>query len=144
MLKLSIRRMALATLLIAVFAQTGCSSKGKAGKTSTRKGEVKSIDLANRKVVMATTKKDGTSFSLEGTYTNETVVRINGRVMSMKDIKVGDKVEVVGRREGSGTNQQLIATEVKVTRIDSDWQETGKDAKPATDESGGANAEDKD
>ncbi|MCB9855903.1 MAG: hypothetical protein H6818_09480 [Phycisphaerales bacterium] len=131
MLKKHPLQIALASLLLLTFVQAGCSSKSSSDKTSSRKGEVKSIDLANREVVMMFTKKDGTQTPLKGTYTDETVVRINGRVMTIKDIKVGDQVEVVGRKEGSGTNQQLIATEVKVTRIEGDWQETGKDAKPA-------------
>lgn len=127
-------RISIAMLLALTIMPTGCSSKSNSDKTSSRKGEVKSIDLANRIVVM-TFMKGGEQREIPGTYTDETVVRINGRVMTVKDIKVGDKVEVVGRKEGSGTNQQLIATEVKVTRIDSDWQETGKDAKTSTDES---------
>ncbi|HPF41653.1 MAG TPA: hypothetical protein P5081_19460 [Phycisphaerae bacterium] len=125
-------RTALAAMFVFVSLQAGCSSKGGSSGAATRKGVVKAIDLANRKVVMTTSKGDGTEFSLEGTYTDETVVRINGRVMTIKDIKVGDKVEVVGRKEGSGTNRQLIATEVKITRNESDWQETGKSDKPAS------------
>lgn len=118
-------RLALTTFIVCFMLQIGCSSKGGSNKTYTRKGEVKNVDLTNRKVVMKF-MKGGQDKELSGTYTDETVVIINGRNMSIKDVKEGDKIEVVGRKEGTGTEAQFIATRVTVTRQDGDWQNTGK------------------
>lgn len=127
------RCLALTAFVGCLLMMTGCSNKGGSDKTYTRKGQVKSIDLANRKVVLSFMKGSETR-ELKGSYTDETVVIVNGRNMSVKEIKEGDKVEVVGRKEGSGTDAQFIATRVTVTRNDGDWQETGKSAKSKADD----------
>lgn len=127
-------------MLACVFSLSGCSGKGSAEKTYTRKGEVKSIDLNNRKVVLSF-MKGGSERELPGTYTDETVVIINGRNMTVKDIQEGDKVEVVGRKEGKGTDAVFIATRVTVSRNEGDWQTTGKGGKSASDDKSTAHAD---
>jgi len=119
--------LALAQLVAAALMSAGCSSDDDAPKTYSRKGRVTSVNHAAREVSMMTKDKRGVETPLSGTYTDETVVIINGRNMTIKDIREGDTVEVVGRKEGEGTDQRLVATEVRITRFEGDWQETGKD-----------------
>jgi Cu/Ag efflux protein CusF len=133
-------RMTLLAVVACCMLQTGCSSKGGSSKTYTRKGEVKSVDLTNRVVTMKF-MKGGEDRELKGTYTDETVVYINGRAMTIKDVKEGDKVEVVGRKEGNGEEAQFIATRVTVTRQDGDWQDTGKKPKSDAPETTAANSD---
>lgn len=129
------RRLAVTAMLGGALMIVGCSSKSGADKTYTKKGTIKSIDLSSRKVEV-TIIKGGEQRAISGTYTDETNVTINGRAASVKDLKEGDSVEVTGRREGSGTNATFIATSVRVTRTDSDWQETGKTPAPTSDDNG--------
>lgn len=110
----------------------GCSSGDDPPNTFSRDGRVTSIDHATRQVTMLTKDKRGEEMSVSGTYNDETSVIINGRNMTVKDIREGDAVKVVGRREGEGTNQRLIATEVIVTRYEGDWQDTGKSERDGT------------
>lgn len=116
----------LAILLLATPFGGGCASDDDAPKTYSRKGRVTSVDLASRRVTIMTKDKTGVEKPFSGTYTDETIVIINGRNMTIKDIKEGDTVEVVARKEGEDTNQRFVATEVRITRYEGDWQETGK------------------
>ncbi len=131
------RRLALLAILFAggVFVvQPGCSDESNdAPKIRSRKGTVKAIDLANRIVAMVSTDNSGNDITLEGTYTPETVIEINGRRADPKDVRVGDKVEVWGRKEGDGAEAKLVATKVVVSRAAStDWQSTGAAGGSAT------------
>lgn len=101
----------------------GCSGDGGKPKTHFRKGIAESVDVNTRTVSMLTEDKRGKETSLTGTYTDETVVQINGRNMSIKDIKPGDPIEVHGYQKDGG---QLVATKVIVTRTTKDWKSTGK------------------
>ncbi len=132
-MKFRIGSLMLALLLLAL--PSGCSDKD-GGKPKIRKksGVASKIDVENRVVSMTILDKTGTPRELQGTFKDDTVVMINGRTASIKDIRTGDKVEVEGYREGEGENQKLIAIRVTVDRPDEkDWKSTGKgdDSKPA-------------
>lgn len=114
--------------VLLMLTAVGCSDKGD-GKPKIRKrdGVVASIDLANRKVSMKTQDKSGNPQVLPGTFRDDTVVIINGRNMTLKDIRVGDKVSVHGYKEGEGLSQSLIATRVEVDRPEEqDWKTPGQ------------------
>jgi len=106
---------------------TGCSDDNKGPKIRKREGVAKSIDVENRKVSMSFTDKRGETHTLEGTFTDETVVFINGRSQGIKDIRPGDKVLVYGYTDGEGTDRRLIATRVRISRpAETDWKPAGK------------------
>ena len=115
---------------LAMLLSAGCSDKGD-GKPKIKKKEgiAKKIDVANRVVSMLITDKKGNQVELPGTFRDDTVVIINGRNMTIKDIKPEDKVEVHGYREGDDLSAKWIATKVVVTRPESqDWKTPGKPA----------------
>jgi len=70
--------------------------------------------------------KDGKEKTITGTYTDETVVEINGRNMTIKDIKPGDPIVVFGVRSKDDGGTSLVATKVMVDRKEKEWQSTGK------------------
>jgi hypothetical protein len=114
---------------------SGCSEKDKgAKKIRTRDGIAKAINLQKRVVSMTVVDKTGKSRDVQGTFTDETSVWINGREMSVKDIKPNDKVKVSGYQETVGGEKRWVATRVEVTRTTgSDWKSTSQPdgAKPA-------------
>ncbi|MFQ5501658.1 MAG: hypothetical protein ACE5EQ_05080 [Phycisphaerae bacterium] len=111
----------------------GCSDDNQGPKIRKREGVAKSIDVENRKVSMSFTDKRGETHVLEGTFTDETVVFINGRSQGIKDIRPGDKVLVYGYTEGKGTDRRLIATRVRVSRpAETDWKPAGQGAATPT------------
>lgn len=121
----------------------GCSNESSdTPKIRSRKGVVKAIDLEGRVVAMTYTDKNGNDVNIEGTFDAETVIEINGRRADAKDVRVGDKIEVWGRREGEGQEAKLVATKVVVSRAgSSDWQATGAASQPAEKTAGGGSGD---
>lgn len=123
------RRLAflLAPLLLSFGPTGGCSDENQGRKILKREGVAEEIDVAHRKVSMTFVDKRGESHTLTGTFTDETVVFINGRTQGIKDIRPGDKVLVYGYSEGKGINRRLIATRVEVNRpAAGDWKPAGQ------------------
>lgn len=113
----------------------GCSPDGKQkSKTRHKEGIAKMIDLENNVVSMVCKDEKGREHELRGTVTEDTEVWINGRIHSLKDIREGDRVTVIGYQEGHGTEKRLVAVKVTVDRPrDSDWKSTGKPAEEQSD-----------
>lgn len=125
--------MCLATAFTAVVL-VGCSeNNGSKPKVQRVEGVAKSIDLENNVVSMTTKDDKGGERDLTGSVREDTVVLINGRSHTLKDVRVGDQVVVFGYKEGTGDAPKLIATKVEVTRAqESDWKSTGPGASSPT------------
>src|SRR5690554_2820194 len=117
--------LSLPVVLACVFA--GCSDRdGGKPKIRTKEGTIKKIDLQNRTVSMEIKNKDGETIVLPGTFRDDTVIKINGRVATVKDVREGDTAVVQGYREGEGLNQKWIAQQVTIERPNEmDWKSTG-------------------
>ncbi len=127
-----------ASLLIAPLLVAGCSDRSKATrKYDTIKGIAKDIDVERRLVSMLWENDKGQQMPLDGTFTDETEVIINGRNQSIGDIRPGDAVQVTGYRERKGDNVKLVATRVIIERQD-DWKPTGQQSAAASEEATGA------
>lgn len=116
-----------ASVLLVVCLQVGCSSeRGRKKKIRKVQGVAKLVDVENRVVSMTFTDDKDNERELVGTFTDETIVLINGRAHDLKDIHPGDKVLVYGYRVGDGPEPMLVATKVVVDRPkNSDWKTAG-------------------
>ncbi len=127
-----------ASLVMIVLVLPGCSDRSKATrKYDTIKGIAKDIDVEKRLVSMLWENDKGQQIPLDGSFTDETDVIINGRNQSIRDIRPGDAVQVTGYRERKGDNVKLVATKVVIERQD-DWKPTGKQSAAASEEATGA------
>lgn len=118
-------------MLAALMLPAGCSDKnGGQPKIKKKQGIAKKIDVANRVVSMVTVDKKGNTMEVNGTFRDDTEVIINGRNMTINDIRPEDKVEVHGYREGDDpATFKWVAKKVIVTRPESDdWKTPGKPA----------------
>jgi hypothetical protein len=126
--------MCLAAAFLAT-ALVGCSdNSSKAPKVKTVEGIVKQIDLQNNSVSMTCKDDKGNEIERKGTVRDDTEVTINGRVQTLKDVRVGDRVVVQGFKEGEGEAKNWVAKKVEVTRArEADWKTTGtpEAAKPS-------------
>lgn len=114
-------------LLLPIAMLAGCKDEdsGKP-KIRQREGIAKRIDTENRIVAMSIANKDGQTIDVEGTFREDTAVIINGRTASISDIRLGDKVEVHGYKEGEGLAMKWIAVKVIVNRPEEqDWKTAG-------------------
>jgi len=135
--RIDVRTLGVALLLTGM-TMAGCSNDGGKPKVHRREGWAESIDTKSKVVSMKMRLKDGTEKVIEGTYTDETVVEINGRNMTVKDIKPGDPIVVFGVRSKDGGGTSLVATKVIVDRKEKEWQSTGKAKKDDGAEDGDA------
>ena len=126
-------------VLLSGMMLAGCSNDGGKPKVHRREGWAESIDTKTKTVSMIMRLKDGKEKTITGTYTDETVVEINGRNMTIKDIKPGDPIVVFGVRSKDDGGTSLVATKVIVERKEKEWQSTGKTKK---DDDAGDSAED--
>lgn len=127
--RFSSRLRLLQVFALSVCVIAGCSSKSsQQRKIRKKEGIAQKIDVENRMVSMIWTDDKGEDHPIDGTFTDDTVVEINGRSQEIKDIRPGDKVVVYGYSEGKGDEKKLIATRVVVTRPkEADWKTTGAD-----------------
>jgi hypothetical protein len=95
---------------------SGCSKKDRSSKPVTKEGTIKSIDKANRTAVVTIMDKLGQLQDMDGKFTHETVITINGKPAELGDIKPGDTADVTVVRKGEGLNVELIATRVAIKR----------------------------
>lgn len=113
-------------LLLAVCLPNGCSDRSERHRRDYEvKGVAKKINLNDRVVSMLYVNDRGEEIEVEGTFTDDTIVMINGRTQTMKDIRPGDKVRVRLYSEGKGGAKKYIATRVEITRS-TDWVATGQ------------------
>ncbi len=138
--RIDVRTLCVGVLLSGMML-AGCSNDGGKPKVHRREGWAESIDTKSKVVSMKMRLKDGSEKTITGTYTDETVVEINGRNMTIKDIKPGDPIVVFGVRSKDGGEMSLVATKVIVERKEKEWQSTGK-AKKEDSADGNSAAED--
>lgn len=118
--------MTIALFAIAMFlpAAAGCRREESAPKHRELVGIADSINEANGEVTMIWyNEKTDTDMKLTGHVTDETEYFINGRAAKLGDIKVKDRVKVIGYVTGEDTDRVYVVTGVEVER-DEDWVST--------------------
>ena len=109
---------ALAVLLTVPFCLlAGCGKDSEVPKYMKVEGRVVSINLETGAVKMCWyNPKKQREVTREGKLDPNAEILINGVVAQLEDLRVGDRVKVVGRIEKSGDDKQLFATKVSIAR----------------------------
>lgn len=113
----------------------GCGKEDDQPQHRSVKGRVSEINKQTGEVGMIWYNKKGEPKPLKGKLAQGAEILINGRTKSLDDVLIDDEVEVIGTVSGTGDSQQLIATQVNITRIeDSDDQAPGGDSDQGSDQ----------
>ncbi|UCD28622.1 MAG: hypothetical protein JSV03_16325 [Planctomycetota bacterium] len=95
----------------------GCGKDSEKPEYKEVEGKVSSINLETDVVKMwYYSPKKQKEIELEGTLASDAEILINGVVAPLEDLRVDDRVKVVGRIEKHGDEKKLVATKVDVTR----------------------------
>jgi len=95
----------------------GCSKDSDKSTYVDAEGRVSAIDLETGVVKMWTYRpKKQKEIELEGKLSSDAEVLINGAVARLEDLRIEDKVKVVGRIEKRNNEKSLVATHIHVTR----------------------------
>jgi hypothetical protein len=95
----------------------GCGKDSEMPKYKEVEGRVSDINSKTSVVKMLWYNEDKQQeIELEGKLDPNADILINGVVAQLKDLRVGDRVKVVGRIEKSDGARTLFATKVDVTR----------------------------
>jgi len=95
----------------------GCAKKDhRPRKPFVRKGTLKSVDLQKKYARIETIDRRGDKLEMDGSFTDQTIVTIDGRPARIDDVRPGDAVEITATLQGKGINAELIATRVDVSR----------------------------
>ncbi len=115
-----IRNLVVAVIAVAAAAAvTGCSEQDDVPQHRSLKGVIERIDLAESKVTLRYySEKHQAETTITGLTNEQTRIFINGRASKLEDLKVGERVEVVGRVQGHGTKREVVAVEIKAQRAE--------------------------
>lgn len=106
-------------VLLAATSVAGCSRSEPEPEFRTMKGKTVSVDLTSGRVSMNAWLPNRQEWrKVEGVVTDQTEVFVNGRTVTLDEVKVGDTVEVTGYSQGEGVDRQWVAVKVNVTRTD--------------------------
>lgn len=95
----------------------GCAKKDRARKPHTRKGVIKAIDLEKKYARVEVHDRSGRKqIEMDGSFTDQTVVTIDGRPARFEDVRPGDAVEITVTISGKGMDAEFTATRVNVLR----------------------------
>ena len=129
---------AVALLLLSPLASTGCSEKDSARKHRQLEGTITNIDLDNAIVTLRFySEKHKAETTVTGKVTPQTEVFINGQLSSLKDLREGERVSVVGWVQGRSADREVVAVEVTVQRAETIRREPASDPTSADHGSGG-------
>lgn len=112
-------RIHLLTMAIAItgIGLIGCSrNEHRKRKPIVRKGVIKAVDLQKKYAKVEILDRTGDKLEMDGSFTDETVVIIDGRPARFEDVRPGDPVEVTVTLKGKGMEMEVIATRVDVFR----------------------------
>jgi len=113
----SVYRAGLLLALTAALTLSGCAKKeSRRGKPITRKGVIKSVNLEKKYAKVEVHDRTGDKLEMDGSFTDETVVTIDGRPAKFEDVRPGDPVEVTVKLKGKGLDLDIIALRVDITR----------------------------
>lgn len=109
-------QLSVATMIVAAMAMTvgGCGSKEKKDKKpASREGTVCSVDKATREVAMNTFVKSlNKDTVLSGTLDASAEIYIDGKIATLDDVQVGDRVVAEGVKKGD----KFVVTRATITR----------------------------
>ena len=112
-----IQRLRLAVCCLPWLVLVGCNDESPPVKSTSIEGTVEAIDLEYSQVTLRyfleKHKKERTD---TGEVTNETEIWINGELSSLKDLRVGERVNAVVRYTGSGDDLRITAMKIRVQR----------------------------
>lgn len=130
---------AVALLLLSPLASTGCSEKDSARKHRQLEGTITNIDLDNAKVTLRFySEKHKAETTVTGRVTPKTEVFINGQLSSLKDLREGERVSVVGWVQGRSADREVVAVKVTVERAETIRKDAASDPTNAGRGSGAA------
>ena len=112
----TVRLFVILVLATAFLSVAGCSKKNR-NEPITKEGIIKSIDKAKRTATVIIRDKMGRPQELEGRFTEQTVVTINGKPGQLADIKPEDTAAITVERKGQDADVDYIALRVEVTRL---------------------------
>jgi hypothetical protein len=95
----------------------GCGGDDDKPQLIQREGRVASINKETCAVEMwYYSPKQRQEIKIPGRLDPNVEILINGAVASVDDVKIDDRVKVLGRSEGSGMDQHFVAVKVEVIR----------------------------
>jgi hypothetical protein len=96
----------------------GCRQEDDKPEHRILTGEVTGIDQETGEVKMMAEDfpAEGMEQEIEGYLASDAEILINGKTALLEEVKIGDSVRVVGRREKEGGVPRTIALKVEVTR----------------------------
>ncbi len=109
--------LALRRLLVAILICAGCREERPAPKIISLVGRVESIKLNTGQVEFRFYHEERDAEVVEeGLVTKETEIRIDGRVVTLADVRRGDRANVVIRVEKDRGEIEYVATKVEISR----------------------------
>ena len=97
----------------------GCGKKEDARKHRRLEGVIEQIDLAASEVTLRYfSDKHQVETTITGRVTAETEIFINGVLSSLGQLRVGERVAVLGWVQGRGDQRVVVADEVRVERAE--------------------------
>ena len=114
-----IRNLVTTGIAVAAAALVGCSEQDATPQHRSLKGVIERIDLAESKLALRFySEKHQAETTITGLVNEQTRIFINGRASKLEDLKVGERIEVVGRVLGHGTEREVVAVEIKAERAE--------------------------
>jgi len=116
-----VRGLSAAALCVCVGMGGGCNEhEQRKPKSKTMEGVITRLEIDKGRLAMKMRDpKDKSQFlpqEIEGSVTPTTELWINGKAAKMADLRVSDKVEATGYRQGKGENEQIIAEKLSIER----------------------------
>jgi len=107
------------TILGAVLA-VGCGKDSELPEYDQITGKVSSVDRTSGEVSMSYySEKHRKDIEIHGRLSPEAEIFIDGVTARLDDVKIGDRVKVLGRVEKRDDERNLVALKVEVTRRES-------------------------
>jgi hypothetical protein len=95
----------------------GCGKDDDKPEPIQREGRVASINKETGAVEMwYYSPKQRQEIKIPGRLDPHVEILINGAVASVEDVEIDDRVKVLGRTEGSGTDKHFVAVKVEIIR----------------------------
>jgi hypothetical protein len=97
----------------------GCSNKEETAEHRSLEGVIERIDVDESEVTLRYySAKHKAETTITGKATAETEVFINGVLSSLEQLRVGERVAVIGWVRGHGNDREVVAVKVNVERAD--------------------------
>ena len=110
---------AIVALPLCLVMLPGCGKKEDSRKPLPREGVIERIDLGRSEVTLRYySEKHKIETTITGKATPETEILINGVLSSLDQLRVGERVSVIGWVRGHGDKREVVADRVNVNRAE--------------------------